>query len=210
MSLPPYAPGPADWRYLDQVEAADLWNELIPWVEYLRARYDLGSRHILGCWFRHHPLVEELTAAMYAHREVYQLLKKNVYHGGLSAWHYQVLWPLIGRLNKITSFDDCRNGECGYRPAPSPIADDVAEYIAADVDGRAEHIESNEPHMEQPEGVQPPSPSTLTMEEVLEMIDSGTAIAVDPADDFSAVDLLGARWEYDDNSELYRQVSESP
>ncbi|MDQ0284740.1 hypothetical protein [Rhodococcoides fascians] len=205
MSLPPYTPGPADWRYLDQVEAADLWNELVPWVEHLRARYDLGSRHILGCWFKHHPLVEELTAAMYAHREVYQLLKKNVYHGGLSAWHYQVLWPLIGRLDKVTSFDDCRNGECGYRPAPSPIADDVAEYIAADVEGRAEHIESDGPNTESPSDAQS-TPSTLTMEEVIEMIDSGTAIAEDPADDFSAVEILGARWEYDDDADQYRQA----
>lgn len=204
MSLPQYTPGPADWRHLDQVEAADLWSALVPWVEHIRARYDLGSRHILGCWFKHPPLVEELTAAMYAHREVYQLLKKNVYHGGLSAWHYQVLWPLIGRLDKVTSFDDCRTGECGYRPAPSPILDDAAEYIAADVDGRAEHIPSNEQDSEPSAGAQ--SASTLTMEEVVEMIDSGTATAEDPADDFSTVEILGARWEYDDDTEQYRQV----
>ncbi|MEW2019304.1 hypothetical protein [Rhodococcus sp. NPDC076796] len=206
MTLPKYTPGPADWRYLDQAGATELWSELAPWVQWMRARYDLGSRHILGCWFRHPALVEELTAAMYAHREVYQLQKKNLYHGGLSAWHYQVLWPLVARLGTVTSFNDCRSGVCSYLPSPAPTDSDLAEFIAADVDARPHHA----PVDDSAADTTGESPSTLTMDEVIEMIDRGTAVAEDPADDFSAVEILGARWEYDDDAEQYRQAHETP
>jgi hypothetical protein len=195
VSIPVYNPGPADWRHLDREAAAELWIELRPWVEWLRRRYDLGSQ-ILSCWFKHDPLVEELTAAMWAHREVYQQLKKNPYHGGLSAWHYQVLWPLVHRIPTMAGFDECRNEVCDYAPTEPVIADDFAEFMAYDTDGRPERTEQ-------------PATSTataLTMDQVIEMIDSGSAVAEDPSDDFTAVDIEGTRWEFDDESETYLPV----
>ena len=98
MSIPDYHPGPADWRHLDREAAAELWLELGQWVEWLRRRYNVGGQQIRSCWYKHDPMVEELTAAMWAHREVYQQLEKNPYHGGMAAWHNHVLWPMISRL----------------------------------------------------------------------------------------------------------------
>ncbi len=104
MSIPVYQPGPpADWRHLDREAAAELWLELGQWVEWLRRRYNVGGQQIRSCWYKHDPMVEELTAAMWAHREVYQQLKKNPYHGGMAAWHNHVLWPMISRLPRWAS-----------------------------------------------------------------------------------------------------------
>lgn len=116
-------PGHVDWLHLDRVAAAELWVELRQCAEHPRRRYDLGNQ-ILSFRFKHDPLVEELTAATLAHREVYQQLNKNPYHGGMAAWHYQVLWPLVHRIPTIAGFDDCRSRVCGYGPDEPEIADD--------------------------------------------------------------------------------------
>ncbi|WP_182262025.1 hypothetical protein [Rhodococcus sp. UFZ-B548] len=194
MTIPQYNPGPADWRHLDQASSAALWLELREWVEWLRRRYDLGSE-IKSCWFKHDPMVEELTAAMWAHREVYQQLKKNLYHGGMAAWHYQVLWPLVGRISKM-GFGECRRGVCGFEPDAPEIADDFAEFVAAEVADRPEFVPD-------PESVTSGA-EALTMDQVLEMIDGARAVAEDPSDDFTAVDIDGVRWEFDDETETYR------
>ncbi|KAA0922048.1 hypothetical protein [Rhodococcus sp. ANT_H53B] len=198
MSIPEYVPGPADWAHLDQDSARELWSELVPWVEQVRTRYDLG-RVIKKCWFRHPPLLEELTAAMYAHREAYQWTKKNIYHGGMAAWHYQVLWPLMSRMKSVTSFEECLGDTCGYRPTPAPTDPDLAEFIAADVDQRALRV-AEPPRWDGVGG----EVTELTFDEVLVFIDNGQAIPDDPSDDFSAVDIDGHRWEYDDQAGVYK------
>lgn len=194
MTIPEYNPGPADWRHLDQDSAAELWVELREWTEWLRRRYDLGNE-IKSCWFKHAPMVEELTAAMFAHREVYQSVK-TPYHGGMAAWHYQVLWPLVGRLSKM-GFSECRRGGvCGFEPDEPEIADDFAEFIANEVAERPDFVRNAESATN--------AASALTMDQVLDMIDSGRAAAEDPSDDFTAVDIDGVRWEFDDTTETYR------
>lgn len=140
---------------------------------------------------------EELTAATLAHREAHQQLNKNPYHGGMAAWHYQVLWPLVQSIPTMAGFEECRSGVCGYEPDEPEIADDFAEFIATDADHRTEPGPTAECAA---------SMSVLTMDQVLEMIDSGRASAEDPSDDFTAVDIDGARWEFDDDTETYRPV----
>ncbi|MDN3460518.1 hypothetical protein [Rhodococcus sp. APC 3903] len=196
MTIPEYNPGPADWRHLDQDSAAELWVELREWTEWLRRRYDLGNE-IKSCWFKHDPMVEELTAAMFAHREVYQAVK-TPYHGGMAAWHYQVLWPLVSRLSKM-GFGECRRGgACGFEPDAAEIAGDFAEFIANEVAERPDFVSKAESGTN--------AASALTMDQVLDMIDSGLAVAEDPSDDFTAVDIDGVRWEFDDETETYRPV----
>jgi len=48
--------------------------------------------------------------------------------------------------------------------------------------------------------------TALTMDQVLEMIDGGRAVAEDPSDDFTAVEIDRDRWEFDDDTETYRPV----
>ncbi|MFD4366979.1 hypothetical protein [Rhodococcus sp. NPDC058521] len=191
--LPEYRPGPIDWAHLDREAAAALWAELYPWTEWLRRRYNLGT-DIKGCWFHHEELVEELTAAMMAHREVYQA-SKNPYNGGAAAWHYQVLWPLIARLRSVVDFELCRPGVCKYRPPNPDVADDFQEFCARDCDNRPEAaaVVTGAQH-----------PQRLDMDTVISMVDAGTANADDPADDFTAVTIDGVRWEYDENLAAYQ------
>ncbi|WCT06221.1 hypothetical protein [Rhodococcus qingshengii] len=202
MSIPQYNPGPADWRHLDRGAAAALWLELREWTEWLRRRYDLGSA-IKSCWFKHDPMVEELTAAMFAHREVYQAVK-TPYHGGMAAWHYQVLWPLVGRLSKM-GFSECRGGVCGFEPDAPAVADDFAEFIANEVDSRPEAAPLIEEFLDAVEDAATTA-SALTVDQVLEMIDTDRAIPEDPSDELTAVDIGGTRWEFDAGTETYRPV----
>ncbi|MFV8175277.1 MULTISPECIES: hypothetical protein [Mycobacteriales] len=207
MSIPVYQPGPADWRHLDREAAAELWLELGQWVEWLRRRYNVGGQQIRSCWYKHDPMVEELTAAMWAHREVYQQLKKNPYHGGMAAWHNHVLWPMISRLPKMGFNEECRGGECGYQPNDPKIGTDFAEFVAADTDPRPEAADA--PLIDQVLGLVDSAAgkvTALTMDQVLEMIDGGRATAEDPSDDFTAVEIDGDRWEFDDDTETYRPV----
>jgi hypothetical protein len=54
------APLPFAWHLLDEAAAAEHALELVAWVDWFTARYELGDR-ILPCWQQHGPLVEELT-----------------------------------------------------------------------------------------------------------------------------------------------------
>lgn len=199
MTLPRYTPGPIDWRHLDNDGARELWVELAEWVQWLRERYDLG-REIKACWFRHSPLVEELTAAMYAHSEAYQQISKNPHHGLAAGWHNQVLWPLVRRLKDVTSFEDCRPDSCGYRPTPAPINPGLAEFLAADIDRRPKRTANALGADTTGE-----DDESMTMDQAIELVDSGAATAVDPADDFTDVDIDGVRWTYDDETGAYQR-----
>ena len=48
--------------------------------------------------------------------------------------------------------------------------------------------------------------SDKVRQQLLEMIDGGRATAEDPSDDFTAVEIDGDRWEFDDDTETYRPV----
>lgn len=199
MSVPPYRPGPFDWRHLNQQAAAELWVELIDWVEWLRERYDFG-RDIRPCWFQHGALVEELTAAMVAHRSSYQQTK-DPYHHGPAAWHYQVLRPMMARMTAITDFEQCTQDTCGFTPARVQTLTTIAEFVDAEVQRRSESPDSG--FFADLNSAAAGAAGTLSMEEVITAIDNGTAVADDPSDDFSAVTIDGARYEYDDDAGQY-------
>jgi hypothetical protein len=98
------------WRYLEDEELARLWDELTDWVWWLRDRYELEAE-LPSCWFRHGPVVEELTAAMSAWTAAYT-------DGGdgstLSTWHSQTLWPLVDRLGHTRYFRGCSTDSCSH------------------------------------------------------------------------------------------------
>ncbi|MFC9553651.1 hypothetical protein ACFTWF_22620 [Rhodococcus sp. NPDC056960] len=199
MSVPPYRPGPFDWRHLDQQAASELWVELIHWVEWLRERYDFG-RDIRPCWFQHSALVEELTAAMVAHRSSYQQTK-DPYHHGPAAWHYQVLRPMMARMTAITDFEQCTQDACGFTPARVHTLTTIAEFVDTDVRRRSESPNAGFPT--DLDSAASDAAVTLSMEEAITAIDTGLAVAEDPADDFSAFTIGDARYEYDDDAGQY-------
>lgn len=209
--VPEYEPGPLDWAHLDRDTAAQLWEELFDWVDWLRARYELGGR-LLPCWYRHSPLVEELTALMGAHRAAYATTATEDdpaerWHDGPASWQHYTLRPFIDRLDSVTDLEQCDLDRCGYRPLE--IVSDrggFAEYIAADVDGR-------------PAPPPPPPPSsddvddsgaTLTADEMAAAVQLGMAEPLDPADPGSAVHYEDQLWEWDADDQKYRGASPAP
>ncbi|MFZ2176557.1 MAG: hypothetical protein WAW17_21460 [Rhodococcus sp. (in: high G+C Gram-positive bacteria)] len=172
-----------------------MWVELIDWVEWLRERYDFG-REIQPCWFQHPALVEELTAAMVAHRASYQETK-DPYHHGPAAWHYQVLRPMMARMTAITDFEQCTPQACRFAPTPVHTLSTLSEFIAEDIAIRSEATN--------PLGAHPAG--SMSLDEMIALIDTGAAEPEDPSDDFTAVTIAGVRWEFEDETEDYRPVS---
>lgn len=122
------------WRYLDAGEAAELWDELLDWVGWLRFRYQLESR-VKPCWFRHGAVVEELTALMVAHSAVYftDTEQRGQCREDLTAWHTQWLWPVVDRLNKVSDFSGCGAAGCKHEPKPQSTLGGLSEFVAADL-----------------------------------------------------------------------------
>lgn len=50
------------WRDMPAEERPEAWDELRNFVEWLVTRYELTDNIVPACWFRHSPLVEELSA----------------------------------------------------------------------------------------------------------------------------------------------------
>ncbi|MBF6331468.1 hypothetical protein [Nocardia transvalensis] len=119
------------WRGLGHADKALLWEELADWVEWLRQRYQLGSR-IPACWWRHEAVVEELTALMAAHAVAYTCPadRRDLPREDMTAWHTQWLWPTVERLTRISDFSGCRPADCGYRRNRQPTLDGLADLIA--------------------------------------------------------------------------------
>ncbi|OZC80517.1 hypothetical protein CH274_15195 [Rhodococcus sp. 06-418-5] len=180
------------WRYLDAEQARALWSELIDWTTWLRERYELGTK-IPQCWYRHDPVVEELSALMAAWTDAYY--RGDEYRDDLTAWHTQWFRPLMARIRDISDFDSCTHDRCAHRPLPLATLAGIEEFVDADVDARPE----------------PPLPATpapvvdvTAAEEVrtipaddMDMaIDSGLAEPLDPADPDSPVSFEGIEWTF--------------
>ena len=51
-----------NWRELTKDQAPEVWTQLREWVEWLSDRYNLDLNTVPACWWKHSPLVEELSA----------------------------------------------------------------------------------------------------------------------------------------------------
>lgn len=123
------------WRELDPRGAAELWADLLDWVDWLRHRYQLGAR-VPACWYRHEAIVEELTALMAAHTAAYWCDPDSVDlpREDMTAWHTQWLWPTVERLTRNSDFSACRPHHCRYQNHPQPVHAGLDEYVGADID----------------------------------------------------------------------------
>ncbi|WP_322544553.1 DUF4913 domain-containing protein [Rhodococcoides fascians] len=180
------------WRYLDAEQARALWSELIDWTTWLRERYELGTK-IPPCWYRHDPVVEELSALMAAWTDAYY--RGDECRDDLTAWHTQWFRPLMARIRDISDFDSCTHDRCAHRPLPPATLAGIEEFVDADVDARPEPSPA------------PPAPvidvtaaeevRTIPADDMDVAIDSGLAEPLDPADPGTDVKFEGVIWTFD-------------
>ena len=192
---PPFPPGPMNWRYLDAIEAAALWDELVDWVEWLRYRYGLPHSKLPGCWPHHPAAVEELTALMAGHTASYQLLttpKGQVvrYHDQMIVWHRLELWSCLDRIRANAAVGDCTPDQCNARPRPlKPLTSAIGEVIAEDLRTR-----------------QVPADTTVVPESVMtELIEQGRAVVDD-----DGVTFRDQPWIYDQTDHRFHRAAADP
>lgn len=176
------------WRYLDAEQARTLWSELIDWTTWLRERYELGTK-IPPCWYRHDPVVEELSALMAAWTDAYY--RGDEYRDDLTAWHTQWFRPLMARIRDISDFDSCTHDRCAHRPLPSATLAGIEEFVDADVDARPDTLPAPVADATAAEEI-----GTITAADMEAAIAAELATPVDPADPNSVVSFSHARWLY--------------
>lgn len=185
------------WRYLDRDQARQLWDELVDWTTWIRERYELDVK-IPPCWYRHSPVVEELSALMVAWTDAYY--RGDEYRDDLTAWHTQWFWPVVHRIRTISDFETCTHGRCTHASrTPSTLAG-IDEFITANIDGRA----APKP---QPATAARPSPPvtdisaaqevrSIPADEMEMAIASGLAEPADPSDPDSDVTFEDLTWTF--------------
>lgn len=194
------------WRYLDSEQSRALWAELIDWTTWIRDQYQLDTK-IPPCWYRHGPVVEELSALMAAWTDAYY--RGDEYRDDLTAWHTQWFWPVINRLSAISDFETCTHSYCDHRIVEPVTLDGIEEFVAADIAAR--------PAPAPKPDTQPTSPTPVTdisaaqevrsipAEDMEMAIASGLAEPVDPADPESLVTFEDIDWAY--NTRLNAWIS---
>lgn len=136
------------WASLTAEQAADLWAELYEWVEWVRARFEWGSK-IPPCWFRHPPVVEALTAMMAGWVAVYHIPLPEPGQPDPWGWYRQEmvvflnheLLPMVERIRTLSNFERCKPVPpdpwvCGHAPTPPKTDPTFGEVVLADVEAR--------------------------------------------------------------------------
>ncbi|MEU4243989.1 hypothetical protein [Actinoplanes sp. NPDC026619] len=132
---PASVPWPLRWDDLDRDAAAQTWAWLIDWVSWMTDRYQLAEE-LPACWYRHPPLVEELTALGAAWQVSYD---DTATADGPLLWHER-----FGRArDRLRAWDDytrCRHGEHHDRHIdlgwPADWRDDAVDAANHDLTGR--------------------------------------------------------------------------
>jgi hypothetical protein len=121
-----------NWRTLDDADAPEIWTDLRDWVIWFTHRYNLASRKIPPCWFKHGALVEELSALHTAWLVSFDSLDAGF---GPIGWHER----LAVALPRLATW---YNGEChnGHTELPQ-TGDDGVPTEWADWIGRS-HAEA--------------------------------------------------------------------
>ncbi|MEN2739668.1 hypothetical protein ABCS02_17895 [Microbacterium sp. X-17] len=117
-----------NWRTLGNADAPEVWTDLREWVVWFTHRYNLASRKIPPCWFKHGALVEELSALHTAWLVSYDSLDAGY---GPIGWHER----LAVAIPRLASW---YNGEChnGHTELPQ-TGDDAVPTEWADWIGRS-------------------------------------------------------------------------
>ncbi|WP_426518781.1 hypothetical protein ACPPVQ_03780 [Diaminobutyricibacter sp. McL0618] len=114
-----------NWRTLERADALQAWTDLGEWVAWFTRRYNLPARKIPPCWYKHGPLVEELSALHTAWLVSYDSLDAGY---GPIGWHER----LAAATPRLAGW---YNGEChnGHTELPQSgddmIPGDWADWI---------------------------------------------------------------------------------
>jgi hypothetical protein len=124
---PKSRPAPWNWKHLDGPAAAKLLTELREWVDWYNDRYGVAAdSRIPGCWYRHAPVVEELTAVWIAWKAAYYGHKAPV--DAPAYWHERILWPTFERITKRQwGMVNCGAGHKDPRPQSASSTDEGFE-----------------------------------------------------------------------------------
>jgi len=123
-SKPPATkPDEWNWKHLSGPQAAELLDKVRDWVDWYNGRYAMSdSTRILGCWYRHPVVVEEITALWVAWRAAYYGHQKP--DTAATYWHSAYLWPTLKRLwDASWGFKNCG---AGHKTTPAK------EYVSTD------------------------------------------------------------------------------
>ena len=125
---------PVDWTALDADQAAEQWDLLTAWVDWLRGRYQLRET-VPVCWYAHPPMLEELSALRCSW--IGSFHNPAAQPGDGSAWH-----DLLDRtLYRLRGWDRTGCADGTHRP-DLPAADDTDHrhrdrHITADLAARS-------------------------------------------------------------------------
>ncbi len=114
-----------NWRDLDNAEAADAWEQLREWVEWFTYRYEIPHTVIPDCWWKHGPLVEELSALHTAHVAAFDPGDSGF---GPISWHERL--TLARDRFKAAYKNGCLNGHTDPRPRSWNEVIDEQEWAA--------------------------------------------------------------------------------
>ena len=116
-------PAPWNWKELNAQNRFKLLKELGEWVTWIIDRYGVtDSSRIPGCWYRHGPVVEELTAAWIAWKAAYYGHKNPI--DAPAYWHERILWPTLARVKGASwGFSGCTTAHKDPRPSTRPSID---------------------------------------------------------------------------------------
>lgn len=114
-----------NWRELSDAEASERWQSLREWVEWFTVRYNIAISVVPDCWWRHAPLVEELSALHTAHLAAFDPSDSGF---GPIGWHER-LTIAIARLNRSYG-GGCNNGHKPIRPRSWAQSTDEQEWEA--------------------------------------------------------------------------------
>lgn len=119
------------WRYLDPYERVALFTELREWVDWMSDRYKVRQL-IRPCWFKHAPVVEELTGLYVAWRSTFKE-QPRAYNDEIVAFHDRWFWPLMRRIEERKFFNTCdgRQHKESEVAMPGTNMDDFTQILEA-------------------------------------------------------------------------------
>jgi hypothetical protein len=121
------------WHSMRPTEAAQAWNELTAWVDWLVIRYQLDGT-LPNCWYRHGAIVDELDGLRAAWNGAY--LDANARPTDPAYWH-ELLARAIARIHEWDRYG-CAAGT--HHDDASTLDNEAQaardEHIYADVEAR--------------------------------------------------------------------------